>query len=120
MPQIVDTLACKSVTQVEVGLDFVIALGQDYDENGNPLQLQSSQWQGSLQGPLQGTFQGTMQGTLEGAQEEPVKSSMREPTWIQKEDNLYQKASYSPYSTSNRSYLQKEQSSIQIETSPLS
>ena len=38
MPQIVETLAAKSVTQVSVGMDFVIALGQDYDENGSVIE----------------------------------------------------------------------------------
>jgi len=38
MPQIVEALSQKHVTQVAVGLDFVIALGQDFDEHGFHIQ----------------------------------------------------------------------------------
>lgn len=31
MPQLVESLAYKQVTQVSVGLDFMLALGMDYD-----------------------------------------------------------------------------------------
>jgi alpha-tubulin suppressor-like RCC1 family protein len=34
MPQLVESLAYKQVTQVAVGLNFMLALGLDYDERG--------------------------------------------------------------------------------------
>ncbi len=34
MPSLVESLASKLVTSVSIGLEFVIALGQDFDENG--------------------------------------------------------------------------------------
>lgn len=37
MPTLLETLASKVITQVEVGLDFFVALGQDYNEQGDPL-----------------------------------------------------------------------------------
>ena len=37
MPQIVESLSFKQVTQVAIGQDFAIALGQDFDEYGQPI-----------------------------------------------------------------------------------
>lgn len=34
MPNLVESLASKVVTSVAIGFEFVIALGQDFDENG--------------------------------------------------------------------------------------
>lgn len=34
MPQLVEALSMKVVTQVACGLDFVVALGQDFNEYG--------------------------------------------------------------------------------------
>jgi hypothetical protein len=34
MPQLVESLAYKQVSQVAVGLDFMLALGLDYDQFG--------------------------------------------------------------------------------------
>ena len=37
MPTLVESLATKVVNQVAVGLEFIVALGQDFDENGLPI-----------------------------------------------------------------------------------
>ena len=37
MPQLVESLGFKSVTQVAVGLDFMLALGLDYDQFGHTM-----------------------------------------------------------------------------------
>ena len=37
MPQIIESLSFKQVTQVAIGQDFAIALGQDFDEYGQPV-----------------------------------------------------------------------------------
>lgn len=38
MPQLVEGLAFKQVSQVSVGLDFMLALGLDYDQFGQTIQ----------------------------------------------------------------------------------
>jgi hypothetical protein len=38
MPTIVDSLSQKIVTQVSVGLEFIVSLGQDFDEYGQPFE----------------------------------------------------------------------------------
>ena len=42
MPQLIENLNTKIVTDIAVGLDFAIALGQDFDEWGNPAPIISS------------------------------------------------------------------------------
>ena len=37
MPQLVESLAFKQVSQVAVGLDFMLALGLDYDQFGQTM-----------------------------------------------------------------------------------
>ena len=37
MPALVENLSFKQVTAVEVGLEYALALGIDFDENGRPL-----------------------------------------------------------------------------------
>ncbi|CDW78422.1 UNKNOWN [Stylonychia lemnae] len=41
MPSIIESLQFKQVTQISIGGDFCIALGQDFDEYGQPIQRQS-------------------------------------------------------------------------------
>lgn len=36
MPQIVESLSQKQVTSISIGQNFCIALGLDFDEQGNP------------------------------------------------------------------------------------
>lgn len=43
MPQLVESLGFKSVTQIAVGLDFMLALGLDYDQFGHTMARQQPQ-----------------------------------------------------------------------------